>query len=110
MQVLALPFPRSCSLHGHTGCQSPTYGFAESFGSSVKVECFTSDNQMTAAKWPAALEACDVLVMTPQSLLNMLKAGVVDFNTIDLLVGPYPCHPALVTDDSTLHHQRMTSS
>lgn len=41
---------------------------------------------MTAAKWPAAFEACDVLVMTPQSLVNMLEAGVVDFNNIDLLV------------------------
>lgn len=44
---------------------------------------------MTAAKWPAAVEACDVLVMTPQSLVNMLEAGVVDFDNIDLLEHAY---------------------
>ena len=42
---------------------------------------------MTKEKWPAALEANDVLVMTHQSLVNMLNAGVVDFNKICLLVG-----------------------
>lgn len=61
-------------------------GSAESLRSSVKVECFTSYNQMTAEKWPVALKAYDVLVMTPQSLVNMLEAGVADFNNIDLLV------------------------
>lgn len=42
---------------------------------------------MTVEKWPAALEADDVPVMTPQSLVNMLMAGVVDFNKICALVG-----------------------
>ncbi|KAL3161369.1 hypothetical protein ABBQ32_010263 [Trebouxia sp. C0010 RCD-2024] len=54
-----------------------------------RVECFASYTQMTAAKWPAAVEACDVLVMTPQSLVNMLEAGVVDFDNIDLLEHAY---------------------
>lgn len=41
---------------------------------------------MTEAKWPIALEANDMLVMTPQSLVNMLETGIVGFNKIDLLV------------------------
>lgn len=41
---------------------------------------------MTVEKWPVALDANDVLVMTPQSLVNMLKVGV-DFTRICLLVG-----------------------
>lgn len=43
-------------------------------------------SQMTVQKWHAALEANAVLVMTPQSLVNMLKAGVVKINKISLLV------------------------
>ena len=65
---------------------------AESFDQSVRVDCFTSYNPMTVGKWPLALAANDVLVMTAQSLLNMLEAGKVQFNQMQLLVRLHTLH------------------
>ena len=53
---------------------------------SARVECFTNLNPMTAQRWPAAMQVLDVLVMTAQMFLNMLRLRVAHITEFDLLV------------------------
>ena len=53
---------------------------------SARVECFTNQNPMTAQKWPSAIQVNDVLVMTAQRFLNMLRQGIAQVSQFDLMV------------------------
>ena len=53
---------------------------------SAEVNCFVKGAHMTARRWQIAIFAASVLVMTPQQLLNMLRAEVASLQQISLLV------------------------
>ncbi len=62
---------------------------------SARVECFTNQNPMTAQKWPSAIQVNDVLVMSAQRFLNMLKQGIAQVSQFDLMVSAFGlqgCH------------------
>lgn len=50
------------------------------------VDCRCGENPVTPAEWPGVLAANHVLVMTAQSLLNLLDSGHAHFDRIALLV------------------------
>jgi hypothetical protein len=64
---------------------------------------------MTAQKWPSATQVNDVLVMTAQSFLNMLRPGVAQVSQFDLMVSGFGLHKAVTgLHSATGSHQAFT--
>ena len=53
---------------------------------TYKVDCRCGENPLNPREWEGVLRSTHVLVMTPQSLLNLLETGHAHMDQINLLV------------------------